>query len=74
MKCPYCNNEMKKGYIDQTDIRFPLEWYPADRETGFFKSRKGYVKLTSAFKDGSITAYRCEGCRKIIIDETTLDV
>jgi len=55
---------MEKGYIDQTDIRFPLEWYPASREKGFFASKKGNVRLTYG---GNVKANRCENCRKIII-------
>ena len=74
MKCPYCDEEMEKGYIDQTDFRFPLEWYPAKRETGFFASKKRNVKLTAVMKGGSITAYRCDACKKIVIDESTLEV
>lgn len=75
MNCPYCNEEMEKGYIDQTDFRFPLEWYPANREKIFFaiESNKRNVRLTSALKSGTIIAYRCEQCKKIIIDENTLN-
>lgn len=71
MNCPYCNKEMEKGYIDQTDFRFPLEWYPANRETVFsvIVSKKRNVRLTY---DGHVKAYRCENCKKIIIDESTL--
>ena len=70
MNCPYCNSEMKLGYIDQTDFRFPLEWYPANKEIGLFKGKKGYIRLTYG---GSAKAYRCEYCKKIIIDEGTLN-
>ena len=66
MKCPYCGKETEKGYIDQTDFRFPLEWYPADRETGLFTGRKKHIRLTHG---GNVPAYRCGECRKIIIDE-----
>lgn len=71
MMCPYCNKEMEKGYIDQTDFRFPLEWYPANRKVIFsiFTSTKRNVRLTY---DGNVEAYRCESCKKIIIDESTL--
>ena len=74
MKCPYCDNEMGKGYISQTDFRYPLEWYPAKREPGFLASNKGNVKLTNIFKNGHIVVYRCEQCKKMIIDENTLEV
>lgn len=55
MNCPYCNKEMEKGYIDQTDFRFPLEWYPANRETGFFISKKRNVRLTY---EGNVIAHQ----------------
>ena len=70
MNCPYCNSEMKLGYIDQTDFRFPLEWYPANKEIVLFKGKKGNIRLTYG---GSAKAYRCEYCKKIIIDEGTLN-
>ena len=70
MNCPYCNNEMQLGYIDQTDFRFPLEWYPANREIGLFKGKKGNVRLTYS---ESVKAHRCENCKKILIDESTLN-
>ena len=67
MNCPYCSREMEAGYIDQTDFRFPLEWYPANREIGLFKTKKNNVRLTYG---GSVKAYRCGSCKKIIIDES----
>ena len=70
MHCPYCGKELEKGYIDQTDFRFPLEWYPANRETSFFSGKKKTVRLTYG---GNCTAYRCGYCRKIIIEEGTHD-
>ena len=70
MNCPYCDKEMEKGYIDQTDFKFPLEWYPANREMGFFASKKRNVRLAYG---RSAKAYRCENCKKIIIDESTLN-
>lgn len=70
MNCPYCTKEMENGYIDQTDFRFPLEWYPAKRESGFFASKKRNVRLTYG---GNVKAYRCALCKKILIDECTLN-
>lgn len=29
MECPYCKKEMTLGYVEQTDLRFPLRWVPA---------------------------------------------
>ena len=70
MNCPYCNKEMELGYIDQTDFRFPLEWYPANREIGLFKTKKRNIRLTFG---GNVKAYRCDPCKKIIIDESKID-
>ena len=70
MICPYCNMEMDAGYIDQTDFRYPLQWYPAKREVGLFGGRKRSIKLTYG---GTVKSYRCGRCRKIIIDEDQFD-
>ena len=72
MTCPYCNKEMELGYIDQTDFRGPLKWYPAKREKVLFimESLNRDVRLTY---NGNVKAYRCEDCGKIIIDESTLN-
>lgn len=69
MKCPYCGIDMEKGYIDQTDFRFPLEWYPANRGSGILVNKKRNIKLTSAIKGGTVTVYHCAECRKFTIDQ-----
>ena len=74
MNCPYCNREMEKGFIEQTNFMIPLEWYPAKWYGGICASKKCNVKLTSSLKGGTLTVYRCDDCRKMIIDESTLDV
>ena len=74
MNCPYCNREMEKGFIEQTNLMIPLEWYPAKRDGGIFVSNKRNVKLTSSLRGGTLTAYRCNDCKKMIIDENALDV
>lgn len=68
MKCPYCSEEMEKGYIDQSDFRFPLEWSPAKPGTGIFTRKKRNIKLTSVFDGGSIIAYHCASCKKFLIE------
>lgn len=60
---------MEKGYIDQTELLHPLEWYSAKREAGVFAKRKNTVRLTYG---GNVAAYRCADCGKILIDENTL--
>lgn len=61
---------MQKGYIDKQKLGVPLEWYPANPLIAIAKES---IKLTKAFKS-SITAHRCENCKKLIIDESELDV
>lgn len=74
MTCPYCNKKMRLGYIDQQRM-FGLEWYPAvPLGTGFTAQSREAVKLSSAKKSGSVKAYRCEDCKKILIDEAELEV
>lgn len=72
MKCPYCGIDMEKGYIDQTDFRFPLEWYPANRVSGIFDNKKRNIKLTSVINGGTIKVYHCAECRKLIIDQENM--
>ena len=60
MKCPYCNKEMEKGYIQS---RHGLGW----------NRKKRVLAIDSAwFADQPLeyesVAYRCEDCKKIIID------
>ena len=74
MNCPYCSREMEKGFIEQTNLMIPLEWYPAKRDGGIIVSQKRNVKLTSSLKGGTLTVYRCDDCKKMIIDENALDV
>lgn len=28
MNCPYCNQEMKKGFINQGNVLYPIRWHP----------------------------------------------
>jgi len=67
MKCPFCGQEMAEGRICCGDR--PIDWIP-DGETGslfeFIKPEKG-VRINPMFSSGAF-AYRCEACRKIIVD------
>ena len=74
MKCPYCNEEMEKGYIDQTKAFFPLEWYPAKREPGILVDRRRNIKLSSVMKTGNVIVHYCAGCRKFVIDQNEVEV
>ncbi len=74
MKCPYCSEEMEKGYVDQTKAFFPLEWYPAKQEPGILVSQKRNIKLSAIWKSGSVIMHHCASCRKFIIDQDELKV
>lgn len=73
MICPYCNEEMEKGYVNQTSVFLPLEWYPAKREGGILISNKRNIKLATA-KNGSLVMHHCAPCRKFVIDQDEVAV
>ena len=79
MKCPYCGDEMELGSIESTMTtrRGGLEWLPENREKGFqelVNILKGKSKSVSLSFFGGVKAYRCEKCKKIIIDESAIEL
>ena len=66
MNCPYCGNEMEKGYVEQQHMIVPLEWYSAKQEGSFLWSKRKHVKLTRATEP--LTAWYCGGCGKLIAE------
>lgn len=68
MNCPYCNKPMELGYIEQTNIANPFKWRSNDLGDRLFVEKNKIIKLTSTIKGTTIRAYRCEDCKKIIID------
>lgn len=74
MNCPYCNEEMEKGYVDQTKAFFPLEWYPANQERGILINTKRNIKLTTLRKTGRVIVHHCAACRKFVIDQDELEI
>ena len=65
---------MVKGYIDQTRIGFPLEWYSGKREPGIIFDKFEKIKLTSSLKSGRLFVYHCAACRKFVIDQNEIEV
>lgn len=60
MNCPFCGNEMEKGYFESRD---GIGW---DR-------KKRLVKALACFfaeqpLGRTVIAYKCDKCRKIVID------
>lgn len=73
--CPYCHQEMEKGYIQNCwgDIR----WTPKDSKRGLITNRlkKGEISLIPSrlFTKNTIEVNRCPNCQIEIIDESKAD-
>lgn len=68
MVCPYCQNEMTKGYIQCRDGVF---WVSKQSLVAALSGlKKGAVKLSnSPDAPSSVSvAYLCRSCKKVIID------
>ena len=67
-KCPYCNNDMEKGFIQSRDN---LYWSKKIRKVAAIGPLGEAIPLTtrdgSLFKGEAIEAYNCPKCKKIII-------
>ena len=69
MKCPYCDEEMKLGYIQCRDgviwdkKKRIVAALPSFRSESFFLG-SGAGPLSGS----SVLAYNCEKCKKIVID------
>lgn len=74
MNCPYCNKETVKGYMDQTRIGFPLEWYSGKKKPGIIFDKLEKIKLTSSLHSGRLIVYHCAHCRKFVINQDELQV
>ncbi|MBO5122128.1 MAG: hypothetical protein J6B99_03100 [Oscillospiraceae bacterium] len=66
MNCPYCGNEMEKGYVEQQHMITPLEWYSVKQEGKFLWGKRKRIQLTSAAE--MLVAWYCGGCGKLIAE------
>ena len=74
MNCPYCNGEMEKGFINQSQVFDPIRWRPVPKEEPIlFYGNKGSIKLTSAMKSGQVIVHHCASCRKFVIDQDEIE-
>ena len=69
MKCPYCNEDMILGYIESRDGIF------CEPKSHFVKAlnriNKDAISLANRddrLSSDSVYAYRCDNCKKVIID------
>ena len=73
MKCPYCNIEMKKGYIPVDNDS--IVWILADHKISWTRVRgvtmPGEVELQKMrlLRHSKQPSYRCADCKVIIIKE-----
>lgn len=70
MKCPYCNEEMERGFIISGH---EIVWEPKRRYIGGSILYNDVVvlseiSLASLFKGNAVIAYNCKKCKKVIID------
>ncbi|MBQ8518496.1 MAG: hypothetical protein IJ455_02675 [Agathobacter sp.] len=73
MICPYCENGMQRGWVDQE--RFALKWIP-EEDRSFMEQLldKNVIKLTSLSQSGRLIMYHCSECKKFIVDENEIEV
>ena len=67
MKCPYCNEEMVKGYIQCRD---GVDWTEKKQVIAALSALgKGRTSLANgAAEDNSaVYAYKCEKCKKVLM-------
>jgi len=66
MKCPYCDNEMIKGYVvSARRILFSID----DNECLFdIKSKEDVVLSSHNWTGPTCIAYHCAECQKVVID------
>ena len=70
MKCPYCGEEMIRGYLmSSRDITFAV-----DNLTKVFRIKKSDDLELSKGSEGipHCEAYRCNSCKKILIESQTV--
>lgn len=63
MLCPYCNNEMKKGFLHSKST--PI-WSEREKKLTIFAS-SNEVSLGGFLDGDTLTAYLCESCRTVIV-------
>lgn len=63
LECPYCKNELTKGFIDSG--RYSFKWH--DENMGLLEKVTVFGgEVLSA--NARVKCYRCKNCNKIIID------
>ena len=65
MKCPYCNEDMRMGYIQSAR---PIFW--GEEKHKFFFTPRGdeEFEISESFWDCTAEAFCCVRCGKVIIE------
>ncbi|MBU5484357.1 hypothetical protein KQI86_08450 [Clostridium sp. MSJ-11] len=66
MKCPYCEGEMKRGFI--RGEKYSLKWVPEEKKNAIFLSLVKGIKLSNLYDTDGVESFCCENCKKILID------
>ena len=69
MKCPYCGNEMKSGFVSPLG-RGGLCWLSENKPMVAPRKDPGFIQLGKApwLSADAIPGFNCESCKRIIID------
>ena len=68
MKCPYCNEEMVKGYIQCRDGVNCTEKKQLVAALSVFGKDRVSLANGASENNSAVYAYKCAKCKKIIID------
>ena len=63
--CPYCSNEMESGSISS---RRPITWRKNGSLLPLGQNISNSVSETRIYSNNDMDAFRCNHCRKILID------
>lgn len=66
MICPWCNQEMEKGFLQSSRA---VIFGPEIRESALWPPKKGEVKLTKGFWSmPSAAAWHCSKCKRVVVE------
>jgi hypothetical protein len=68
MKCPFCNEDMKKGVIQS---KHEIIWSPEKMKilgAAFMHEDAVVLSIPSFLKHACVVANCCEKCKKVLID------
>ncbi len=73
MKCPYCQKEMKDGFVKALG-RGGICWVDEKGDWSVPRSDAGFIQLGKApwLSSYSVPAFNCDSCELIMIDYSAL--